>query len=172
LLEGQLVFEKDFEIQFTPPPFVFRPKQFLTPVQIKNDKKCVPNSVGIFLLSKLSHPGPIFNSAYSSGTQARKSHQNLSKTFFSRTDCKTIRNTSLIMWICFGWKTESDGPDFQLFPPRWYRGLKSQQNSTELFFNRTDGLQNYGFFFSKKIEIFEIQNFNKIPSFTISFLFF
>jgi len=32
-------------------------------------------------------------------------------------------------------------------------------------------LQNYGFF-SKKIEIFQIQNFNKIPSFTISFLFF
>ena len=32
-------------------------------------------------------------------------------------------------------------------------------------------LQNYGFFL-KKIEIFEIQNFNKIPSFTISFLFF
>jgi len=32
-------------------------------------------------------------------------------------------------------------------------------------------LQNYGFLF-KKIEIFEIQNFNKIPSFTISFLFF
>jgi len=27
-------------------------------------------------------------------------------------------------------------------------------------------------FFSKKIEIFEIQNFNKIPSFTISFQFF
>jgi len=27
-------------------------------------------------------------------------------------------------------------------------------------------------FFSKKIEIFEIQNFNKISSFTISFLFF
>jgi len=33
-------------------------------------------------------------------------------------------------------------------------------------------LQNYGFFFPKKIEIFEIHNFNKIPSFTISFLFF
>jgi len=32
-------------------------------------------------------------------------------------------------------------------------------------------LQNYGFF-SKKIEIFQIQNFNKIPSFTIYFLFF
>ena len=32
-------------------------------------------------------------------------------------------------------------------------------------------LQNYSFF-SKKIEIFEIQNFNKIPLFTISFLFF
>jgi len=32
-------------------------------------------------------------------------------------------------------------------------------------------LQSYGFF-SKKIEIFQIQNFNKIPSFTISFLFF
>ena len=28
------------------------------------------------------------------------------------------------------------------------------------------------FFFSKKIEIFESHNFNKIPSFTISFLFF
>jgi len=27
-------------------------------------------------------------------------------------------------------------------------------------------------FFSRKIEIYEIQNFNKIPSFTISFLFF
>jgi len=27
-------------------------------------------------------------------------------------------------------------------------------------------------FFFKKNEIFEIQNFNKIPSFTISFLFF
>jgi len=27
-------------------------------------------------------------------------------------------------------------------------------------------------FFQKKIEIFQIQNFNKIPSFTISFLFF
>jgi len=27
-------------------------------------------------------------------------------------------------------------------------------------------------FFFKKIEIFEIQNFNKFPSFTISFLFF
>jgi len=27
------------------------------------------------------------------------------------------------------------------------------------------------FFFSKRVEIFEIQNFNKIPSFTISFLF-
>jgi len=27
-------------------------------------------------------------------------------------------------------------------------------------------------FFSKRIEIFEIQNFNKIPLFTISFLFF
>jgi len=33
-------------------------------------------------------------------------------------------------------------------------------------------LQNYGFFFQKKIEIFEIQNFNKILSFTISLLFF
>jgi len=33
-------------------------------------------------------------------------------------------------------------------------------------------LQNYGSFFQKKIEIFEIQNFNKIPSFTISFLIF
>jgi len=33
-------------------------------------------------------------------------------------------------------------------------------------------LQNYGFFFQKKIEILEIKNFNKIPSFTISFLFF
>ena len=32
-------------------------------------------------------------------------------------------------------------------------------------------LQNYGLFL-KKNEIFEIQNFNKIPSFTISFLFF
>jgi len=32
-------------------------------------------------------------------------------------------------------------------------------------------MQNYGFLF-KEIEIFEIQNFNKIPSFTISFLFF
>jgi len=28
-------------------------------------------------------------------------------------------------------------------------------------------LENYGFFFQKKIEIFEIQNFNKIPLFTI-----
>jgi len=28
------------------------------------------------------------------------------------------------------------------------------------------------FFFSRKIKIYEIQNFNKIPSFTISFLFF
>jgi len=28
------------------------------------------------------------------------------------------------------------------------------------------------FFCKKKFEIFEIQNFNKIPSFTISFLFF
>jgi len=33
-------------------------------------------------------------------------------------------------------------------------------------------LQNYGFFFLKKIEIFEIQNFKEIPLFTISFLFF
>jgi len=33
-------------------------------------------------------------------------------------------------------------------------------------------LQNYGLFFSKKTEIFEIQNFNKIPSFTFDFLFF
>jgi len=33
-------------------------------------------------------------------------------------------------------------------------------------------LQNYGFFFSKQIEIFENQNFNKIPAFTISFLVF
>ena len=33
-------------------------------------------------------------------------------------------------------------------------------------------LQNYGFCFQKKIEIFEIHNFNKIPSFPISFLFF
>jgi len=28
-LKGQLVFEKDFEIHFTP-PFVFQPKQFLS----------------------------------------------------------------------------------------------------------------------------------------------
>jgi len=33
-------------------------------------------------------------------------------------------------------------------------------------------LQHYSFFFQKKIEIFEIQNFNKTPSFTIWFLFF
>jgi len=33
-------------------------------------------------------------------------------------------------------------------------------------------LQNYSFFFQKNIEIFEIQNFNKIPSFTIFFYFF
>jgi len=33
-------------------------------------------------------------------------------------------------------------------------------------------LQNYGFFFSKKVEIFENQNFNKIPSFTVFFLAF
>jgi len=32
-------------------------------------------------------------------------------------------------------------------------------------------MQNYGFF-SKKIEISKIQNFNEIPSFTISFLVF
>jgi len=35
-------------------------------------------------------------------------------------------------------------------------------------------MQNYGFFLQKKkkFEIFEIQNFNKIPSFTISFFIF
>jgi len=32
--------------------------------------------------------------------------------------------------------------------------------------------QNYGFVFQKNIEILEIQNFNKIPSFTIAFLYF
>jgi len=33
-------------------------------------------------------------------------------------------------------------------------------------------LENYGFVFKKKFEIFEIQNINDIPSFTISFLLF
>ena len=33
-------------------------------------------------------------------------------------------------------------------------------------------LQNYGFFLKKKIQIFENQNFNKIPSVTIFFLIF
>jgi len=93
---------------------------------------------GIFRLSKLSHQGPIFNSAYSGGAQVWKSRQNSSETFFGRTDRKTIRTVSRILWVCFGCKTESYGPDFQLFPPRSYRGPKSRQNSNELFFNRTD----------------------------------
>jgi len=38
-------------------------------------------------------------------------------------------------------------------------------------FNKTN-LKNYGLFFKKKIEIFQIQNFNKIPSFTIFFSIF
>jgi len=33
------------------------------PVRIKNNEKCVPNSLGISRLSTQSHPGPIFNSA-------------------------------------------------------------------------------------------------------------
>jgi len=33
-------------------------------------------------------------------------------------------------------------------------------------------MQNYGFFFLKKIDIFQIQNFNKILSFTIWVLLF
>jgi len=40
---------------------------------------------------------------------------------------------SRIMWVCFGCKTESYGPDFQLFPPRWYGGSKNRENWTEYF---------------------------------------
>jgi len=66
------------------------PRLFL-PVWIKNGKKCIPNSLGILQLSKLSHPGPILNFACSDGPRARKGCQNSTETFFSHTDRKTIR---------------------------------------------------------------------------------
>ena len=92
------------------------PRLFL-PVRIKNGKKCVPNSLGILQLSKLSHPGPIFNFDCFGGPRDRKGQKNSTETFFSRTDRKTIRTAYRIMWVFFWCKTESYGPDFQPFRP-------------------------------------------------------
>jgi len=39
---------------------------------MRNDKKCIPNSVGMFRVSKQSQPGPIFNFANYGGARARK----------------------------------------------------------------------------------------------------
>jgi len=48
---------------------------------MRNEKKYVQNSVGIFRVPKPSHPGSIFNFVYSNGGQARKRCQNSTETF-------------------------------------------------------------------------------------------
>jgi len=63
------------------------PRPFLH-VQMRNDKKWVPNRVGMFWVPKPSHPGPIFNFACSGGDYARKSRQNSTETGFSSTNGK------------------------------------------------------------------------------------
>jgi len=77
------------------------------PVRIKNDKKCVPNSLDILHLSKLSHPGTIFSFDCSGGPRDRKGRQNSTETFFRHIDRKMIRIAYRIMWVCFWCKTES-----------------------------------------------------------------
>jgi len=50
-------------------------KIFLLPVlavRMRNEKNCIPNSVGMFLVSKQSHPRSIFNFAYYGGARAQK----------------------------------------------------------------------------------------------------